>query len=356
MRSVRQLLICALWGMLAVTGSVLTAADNSETGSTAPESLTETSNESYLLRFKFEPGQEVRYEVKYEMAHTSRKGTTSETAYNTSTTMKHYRVDKIHENENAELVSYIDGIKMKVRFNDGEPLAYDSDADGVVLPQFRRIANSVGVPLARTIFAPTGNVVSLTKLHDNDRPASEQKPVEAASAEQTDKSEASADEGEIKTVSADKAPVKAEKEGDEDDLNAVANYLVRFPEEPVKIDEIWEQTYSMPVTVDRNLQQQVRLQREYRLRSVEDGIAHLTFRTSILSVVNNPMISSQLIQNTPSGTIDFDIERGLIVKRTAKLDNTEFGFSGDNSSMRAVSTTEETLVGVEISPAAESVE
>ncbi|MEZ6048969.1 MAG: hypothetical protein R3C11_26015 [Planctomycetaceae bacterium] len=100
--------------------------------------------------------------------------------------------------------------------------------------------------------------------------------------------------------------------------------------------------------VDRKLQQDVRLQREYRLRSVEDGIAHITFKTSVLSLIHNPTILSQLIQNTPSGSIDLDLNRGVIVKRIAKLDNTEFGFSGDDSSMRAVSRTEEILVSADI--------
>ncbi|MCA9040559.1 MAG: hypothetical protein KDA65_09460, partial [Planctomycetaceae bacterium] len=203
---------------------------------------------------------------------------------------------------------------------------------------------------------PTGNVIRLVNLNEEKKPASDSTQEETA--EKTEKSPeteqaSNANDKEIKTVAASTEPAQEE---DKDDLNAVGNYLVNFPKNRVKIDERWAQTYSVPVAVDRKLQQDVRLKREYRLRSVENGIASITFKTSVLSSIHNPMIAAQLIQNTPSGTIEFDLERGLIVKRTAELDNTEFGFSGENSSMRAVSKTVETLVNSEIKPETEPAE
>ncbi|QDU80289.1 hypothetical protein Pla110_20160 [Polystyrenella longa] len=342
MRFVRQFSATILWGAivtLILSGTTVSAADSSETAEAPSSDKTE-----YILRFKFEPGQKVSYNVVYEMAHTSRKGQTTETAFNKSTTAKHFLVKDVKENGNATLVSYIDSVTMQVRFNDSDPVKFDSKNEGVSLPQFKKIKASIGVPLAETTFEPTGNVINLLNLQEVSKQDQETK---------------TADSSEIEKVSASTPPARAEQadqEEDEDDVNAVGNYLVRFPEQPLKIDDRWSQSFSVPVMVDRSLQQFVRLNREYRLRSVEDGIAHLTFKTSVLSAVHNPTISSQLIQNTPSGSIDFDLERGLILKRTAELDNTEFGFSGDNSSMRAVSKTTETFVEAKIIPTAESAE
>ncbi|MEZ6048970.1 MAG: hypothetical protein R3C11_26020 [Planctomycetaceae bacterium] len=113
MRSVHQLFLLAFGCfscILILSATGYTAEESTEAAPTAT-----ADDAGYLLRFKFEPNQKVSYKVTYEMTHTTRKGKTTETVSNLSTTMKHYLVKEVSEQGNGTLVSFIDSIKMKVQ-------------------------------------------------------------------------------------------------------------------------------------------------------------------------------------------------------------------------------------------------
>jgi hypothetical protein len=86
------------------------------------------------------------------------------------------------------------------------------------------------------------------------------------------------------------------------------------------------------------------MQTVYRLAEVTDGKAKITYRTVVLTPIEQPTIAAQLIQREVEGTIVFDIDRGLIESRDARLDRSVVGAFGPQSTMHAESRYKERLV------------
>ena len=84
--------------------------------------------------------------------------------------------------------------------------------------------------------------------------------------------------------------------------------------------------------------------RQYELTSVSDGIATIKFRTSILALLNEPKIQGQLAQQTPSGTIEFDIEHGWIRSRKSITNETVVNALGQQTVLQVVGESTEKLI------------
>lgn len=283
-----------------------------------PEFNSEESPEKYLLRFHFVPNQKVSYQIHHENTRTLRKGKVQEITYDKSEALKHFTVQSVDEAGTAKLQSMIDQVKLTARFNNqGEPIVYDSTVEGNPPRVFKKVKETIGIPLAITTFSTQGSVLKTKNL--------------------------------IPNANSDAKQTSNEEKNEDNSNNPAQNFLLEFPEKAISIDDRWSYTYQVHnLRVDRVLTKSAKLKQEYRLKAVEGDIATITFRTTILSLIRDPKVLTQLLEKTPTGTIKFDMKRGIILSRTSKLDNTEFGFSGADSSMRAVSSRTETLTGVEL--------
>lgn len=313
LNSVRFLTTFMLLLALSLLPATITATE--ESSSPEPEPAVEETPAKYLLRFKFEPNQKVTYKIKHENTRTLRKGEVIEIAYDKSEAVKHFTVRNVTEEGTAKLESMIDQVKLTTRFNnEGKPIVFDSTEPGQPPRVFKKVKDTIGKPLAETTFSARGAVLKTKNLLPN--------------------SQASTPTGN-----------KKQKDSKPDPS---LNFLLEFPEAPLSIDDRWSYTFEIHnLKVDKVLTKSARMKREYRLKDVQNEIATLTYKTTLLSPIRDPKVLTQLLEKTPSGTIKFDMKQGIIVSRTAELDKTEFGFNGSDSSMRAVSTRTETLASIE---------
>ena len=121
--------------------------------------------------------------------------------------------------------------------------------------------------------------------------------------------------------------------------------MLPLPTDEVAVDDSWKIEIPVKVRIAEGVKREVRLLRTYRLKSVEDGIATIGFSTSISTSVKNTSVIAQLIQSTPSGTIFFDIDKGLVTKRVLKVNRTVVGALGAAKSvLTATGITEEVLL------------
>ncbi len=122
--------------------------------------------------------------------------------------------------------------------------------------------------------------------------------------------------------------------------------LVTLPEEPVKIGESWRERYKISVLIDGKIPLPIQMLRQYTLKSVERNRATISLTTSVLTPVTDPKISAQLAvqQSRSTGTILFDLKRGMMISREVKSDERAIGFSGPDSSLHAVSVLTEQFV------------
>ncbi|HEX6984002.1 MAG TPA: hypothetical protein VF170_01440, partial [Planctomycetaceae bacterium] len=128
------------------------------------------------------------------------------------------------------------------------------------------------------------------------------------------------------------------------DGDAAKDLFPALPAGPVAVGHEWHDAVATRVTLTERLTQEVKILRQYRLERVEEGVAVIGVKTSLLTPVTEPAMLVQLIQRTSAGTIRFDVAAGRVVARTVEVDNTEIGWHGADSSLRAVSSRTERLV------------
>ena len=117
-----------------------------------------------------------------------------------------------------------------------------------------------------------------------------------------------------------------------------------LPEHSVRIGDTWKETVNVPVRVTKEINRQVPILRTFRLDAVDNGIATISFRASIETPIKGASVRSQLIQATPRGTISFDIERGIMLRRLMRYNETVLGALGNESVLSSVGTNTETLL------------
>lgn len=301
----RMPLLLPILGLLFPAGPAALRAEDSPTVAareSAPAEADEPESPAYRLKYRFQPNQFVHYKEHQRVRNTARYKQVTETVRYEWTTHKHWRVSSVDGEGRAVLELMIDRVRMKAQFDQHDPIVWNSESPEPPPEKFRDVAATVGKPQVRLRVTPAGELESVVRL-DNKAGSSQQPGAKRS-----------------------------------------RNFLVVFPDEPIRVGESWSDRYQVKVNVTRKLKKDVTLLRTYRLRSVEDGRATIGLNTSIVTAVNNPKVRAQLIQRTPSGTIEFDLKRGLIASRKLTVDRVVIGPFGAKSSLRAVSVREEELV------------
>jgi hypothetical protein len=113
------------------------------------------------------------------------------------------------------------------------------------------------------------------------------------------------------------------------------------------VGEQWSERFDVRVSVSEKLTRPVRLRRTFRLASVQGKLATISMKTAVLTPVQDPSISAQLVQRQPSGTIVFDREAGVVVSREIEMDEKVIGAWGANSLVHSVIKRTERLIAEE---------
>ncbi|GIX03890.1 MAG: hypothetical protein KatS3mg113_0896 [Planctomycetaceae bacterium] len=293
------------WIVLALLGATVEAQITEQRPIDTRTSLIQPGSEPrLLLRYKFVPGQFVRYEMRTTMTVLTQHGQAQLKAANETQLWRHYRVISADDAGSAVLEPVVDRVRMSAQTDTLAPVTYDSQLDAEPPRDFAEVARSVGRPFGRFHYSSTGELLKITVLPD--------------------------------------APPHLQAAGDNPD--PVWSFLIPLPEEPVGTGAIWRDRFQVPVIVGEGLQQKVTLQRQFTLTNLIDGVAHIEFRTSVLNVINNPQVEGQLLQRTPSGTIVFDPNQGVIVTQTSRVDQTAINALGPNTRLHARSESTERLL------------
>jgi hypothetical protein len=259
----------------------------------------------YRLVYKFATGQFVHFEQTSDaqMTITHPGGETKQT--NESQTWKQLRVVSVDEHGLATLEPILTRVKMSAQIANLNPVAFDSaDKDATVPKEFEEVVSSIGNAQSRAVFTSNGELVKMTLLNG----ASEKMAAQAAKAD------------------------------------PILNFLVVLPKDPVGVGAVWKDRFQAPVSVGNNLSQLVTLQRQYTLAKVTGSIATITSRISVMTPLSDPAIEAQLCQRTPSGVIEFDLDRGLVVSQTASVNQQVVNAFGPMTVLQAKTETREKLV------------
>ena len=113
----------------------------------------------YLLRYKFQPGETIRWKVLHQaLVRTTVSGTT-QTAETYSESVKVWQVKDVDsEHGQTTFVHSVDRVEMRQSVSGRQDIRYNSEIDAVVPAEFEQVAKAVRVPLSVIVLDNRGHI------------------------------------------------------------------------------------------------------------------------------------------------------------------------------------------------------
>jgi hypothetical protein len=247
------------------------------------------------LEYRFQPGERLAMRVAHRALTETTVGATSQATETATDSRKTWRVIAVDGEGRATLEHSVDDVTMTSRTSDRGELRWSSSGSEPAPPGYEQVRESLGVPLARMIVDRGGRVLERRELRA--------------------------------------CPPSATG-----DLA-----VVPLPEEPVAPGAEWTVPQEVVAEAPGGLRKAVRTRLRYRLVDVRDGIATIRVDTTVLTPIDDPRLESRLLERIWDGTIEFDVDRGRLLRRTTGIDRRVVGFQGPESSVRYKASLEERL-------------
>jgi len=274
-----------LAGTLAAGGGFIRGADNA---STTPQ--------QFSLAYCFHPAELIRMDVAHRALTETTIGTTSQSTETATDSQKTWTVIAVDPAGRITLEHSVNDVTMTSRTSDRGQIRWSSRDEGPAPPGYEQVKASLGVPLSRLIIDKSGRLFDRRDLR----------------------------------------PCPPSSTGD--------LVVVPLPEGPVAEGAEWTVPQEVVIEVPGGQRKAVRTRLRYRLDQVRDGVATIRVNTIVLTPVDDPRLQSRLLERIWDGTIEFDIDRGRVLRRTTSIDRRIVGFEGPESSVRYKSSLEERLV------------
>ncbi len=120
---------------------------------------------TYTLRYKFETGDVVRYQVDHRASIRSTMDKTTQQAQTRSESVKAWKVVDVMPDGEIEFHNVVESVKMTNRLPDRAEMVFDSREDKTPPPGFKDAARAVGVPLSAIRMTPWGKVIEREVKH-----------------------------------------------------------------------------------------------------------------------------------------------------------------------------------------------
>ncbi len=287
---------------------------------------------SWTLRYKFLPDQTLRYKSTESVTLDAMIGENHKVDVTGIEQRRIFTVTSVDDAGAAKFTMQYEFVKMQVQTNEFEPVVFDTTMKPEEIPpSFRNTARALQGSAPRFWISSLGSPLRESSEEQGGVPAAGA-VAQAGNVTVTNKSSA-APASAIQQASAttqDSTMHETNKADQSSSANAVT-FLMPLPETSVAIGETWREVIPVSVRVTEEFSRQINILRTFRLESVEDGIATISFRSSAEATVKSPTVRSQLIKATPKGTLTFDINRGVMLNRVINYDEMVMNAIGANS-------------------------
>ena len=250
---------------------------------------------TYTLAYKFAPGDEVRTKVVHLVTvETKIKGAT-QTAKTRTVSTKLWRIRELNEQGHIIFEHVVEHVDMWNSVSGRPEVRFDSASDEKPPPGYETVAQSVGKVLATVTMDQHGRVIARTNAQPLFNPG-------------------------------------------------IGELSIPFPNTPVKVGTTWAIPDEIKMKLEDGTVKKVQTKQQYKLVSVELGIATIAVDTQVLTPVNDPKVQAELVQRLQHGTIKFDLDAGRLRSKQMDMDEEVFGFNGAESHMQYLARlTEEPL-------------
>lgn len=265
--------------------------------------LAAAEGEAVRLIYKFQPNESLHLEYKQDMTMDIRHAELKRKMRSQTIAEKHLRVISVDADGNALVEPVIDRTRMTSQQDQDPESKFDSAEGADNCPaEYRPLLATVGKPLVRIKFAANGKLLQADGVNGGTAAA---KDIER---------------------------------------DPTLNFLIVFPEQPVKAGESWKDEFETTVQLDRSLKQGVKLRREYRLLKLEGSRAEIELKTVCLTPLRDPKLEMQITSRLLNGNIVFDHQLGQIVSREMRVESQVINGIGPNTMVSTVMTQSERSV------------
>jgi hypothetical protein len=276
---------CVFWRWIAGLAGLATLGLAIAAAETPEATPAKVSSEEFTLRYKFRPGERLRWKVVHRARVEASVGGSSQTTETVTSSVKVWKVQKVEPNGSATFEQLVENVDMWQKLTGRMEVRYNSQTDKQPPVGFENVAKSIGVPLSRTTIDPQGKI--LKREHLVARPQGE-------------------NEGLI---------------------------TVPLPESPVAVGESWTYPCDIEVPLERGGIKKIKSRQIFTLEAAKNGTATIRVATQILTPVDDPAIEARLMQRDTGGTVTFDIEGGRVTAQQMDTDKRVVGFRGEASSL-----------------------
>jgi hypothetical protein len=240
---------------------------------------------TYLLAYKFAPGDEVRTKVVHLVTvETKIKGAT-QTAKTRTVSTKLWRIREINEQGQIIFEHVVEHVDMWNSVSGRAEVRFDSASGEKPPPGYETVAQSVGKVLATVTMDQHGRVIARTNTQPMFNPG-------------------------------------------------IGELSIPFPNTAIKIGTTWSIPDEIKMKLEDGTFKKVQTKQAYKLVHVENELATISVDTQVLTPVNDPKVQAELVQRLQHGTIQFDLASGRLYKKQMDMDEEVFGFNGADSHMQ----------------------
>lgn len=294
-----------LVGMLSIVTSLSSLGHADENVlAELEEAAAELANETYVLQYKYQPGEVISYELEQLVTmDMTVSGTNQKTKLRTRST-RSFRLQDITPEGHFRFVHTVDHVNMWNEISGRETVKYDSRVDDQPPPECETFASNIGKPISIITMDQHGMIV-----HREDK-------------------------------------VQQPELG-------LGGLSIPLPEGEVKPGHQWTAPLELKVQLEDKRIKSIKTRELYTLEKVETGVATISVKTQILTPVTDARVKFQIMQRISEGEIRFDVDHGRLLSKTLNWDEQVLGFNGAESNMKYLARFTESLVDTQQTAAGE---
>jgi len=280
-------LVCTLVGWVLLAFFAGAAAAGDPEGPSVPKSPAASDSKSaakHTLRYRFQPGETVRWKVSQEaQVETTVSGTTQIAEANTLS-VSAWRLKKVEPDGTATFEYLLESVDMRQKVSGRMEMRYNSQTDKKAPAVFEAVSKTIGVPLTRVTLDARGKVLKLE-------------------------------------------PLVGRPGGD-----SQSQVVIPLPDNPVAVGQSWSSPSDVEVSLQRTVTK-IKTLETYTLQDVKDGVAAIRVVTQILTPIHDPVLEAQVVQRESTGIVRFDLKAGRVLSRKVEVDKRVVGFAGHGASV-----------------------